>query len=197
VPPLLEPAEELWEADELAAEKLPERPLLPLEELPPARPPEPPEKTLECGADGGATEREDMEKLRAGAADGRAPGFETRIAAVEVGAALRPAPTEPTFIEPARAFGDEPEASKRCAAALYARDEPPPRATPRAAEFPPAMVRSTRDGDAAGETRPFSVFVGTDFTAFHCVPLSTGVAFASVPLETVKTPRVRFSGVLP
>ena len=93
MPPLLPPdgAEEAREVEELAlaAEKPPERELAFPPELPVALPKA--EALLEREAAGGAIEREAVEKLRAGAAVGRAPGFVARIA-VDVGAAPRAAP---------------------------------------------------------------------------------------------------------
>ena len=86
MPPLLdELAAEACEADELAfaAEKPLERAVLPPLELPPTRPNETPER----GAEGGATERDAIEKLRAGVAIGRAPRFAVRVALADAGAA--------------------------------------------------------------------------------------------------------------
>jgi hypothetical protein len=160
---------ELCDAEELAAEKPPERPpLLPPLELPPARPKD---ATPERGADGGATERDAVEKLRAGAAVGRAPGLATRIAEADVGTATR-APFDDAVIAPARALvaAGASELTKRCDDASKARDEPPPRPTLRAA-FPPAMVRSMRAGAVVFATRAFTVFVGIDFTVLNSAPL--------------------------
>ncbi len=203
VPPLLplldELAEEPWEAElalALAAEKPPERELV----LPPelAAPARLNAEALERDAAGGATEREAVEKLRAGAAVGRAPGFAVRNAFVEVGAAPRAAPALAPFIAPTRALVavGALELTKRCETASYARDELAPRPMPRVAEFPPAMVRSTRTGAVVLATRALTVFVGTDFTDFHCSPAATGARLPIVPLLTAKTPRVKFCGVL-
>ena len=41
-------------------------------------------------------------------------------------------------------------------------------------------------------TRALTVFVGTDFTDFHCSPVATGASRLTVPFETGKTPRARF-----
>lgn len=200
MPPLDDepPPDELREADAdvdaLAAEKPTERALLPPPGLPPLARPN--AEAVERGAEGGAIEREAAEKLRAGAAVGRAPGFDVRIAAVEFGAALR-ALTVPD-IAPTRAFValGAPELTKRCDVASYVRDELPPRPTLRMAEFPPAMVRSMRAGAVAVATRALMVFVGTDFTDFHCSPAVAGVILPIVPLFTAKTPCVKFCGVL-
>ena len=193
-PPPDEPREADTDVDALAAEKPPERALL----LPPGLPPpaRPNAEAVERGAEGGAIEREGAENPRAGAAVGRAPGFVVRNAAVEVGAALRA--LDVPAIAPTRAFvaAGPLELTKRCEAASYARDELPPRPTLRMAEFPPAMVRSTRTGAVAVATRALRVFVGTDFTDFHCSPAVAGVSLPMVPLLTAKTPCVKFCGVL-
>ena len=82
--------------------------------MPPTRPNEKPER----GAEGGATERAAVEKLRAGDAFGRAPGFVTRIADVEVGATPRKPDGE--AVAPTRALvaAGAAELTKRCEAAL-------------------------------------------------------------------------------
>ena len=86
MPPPLDELTETRGAEELAlaAGKPLERPLLPPELDAPARLNAKPER----GADGGGTERAAAEKLRAGVAVGRTPGFAERIANTEDGAAV-------------------------------------------------------------------------------------------------------------
>ena len=160
---------------------MPERPPL---DSPPARAKEKPER----GADGGATERDAVEKLRAGVAVGRTLEFGTRIAAVEVGAATRTLAGETVMAATRALVAGAPELTKRCAAASYAIDEPPPRATLRVAALPPAIVRSMRAGAVVLTIRELIVFVGTDFTDFHSAPVATGASLVIAPLDTGNTP---------
>ena len=158
--PLLDaPAEELRETDAprdtdaLAAEKPPELP-------PPMRPVEKPER----GAEGGATEREAVEKLRAGAAVERAPGFATRIADVDAGTAPR-MPAGEAVIAPTRALvaAGALEFRKRREEASNASVDLPP-----TLRIPPFIVRSKRAGAVVFIVRVLIVFLGIDFTDFHC-----------------------------
>lgn len=174
--PELEAPDEAPEPREADAEAA-DAPAPALRELPPALfdPPRRAKPALERGAEGGATERDAIEKLRAlaGAETERALGLPaTRVACAAAGTAP---------FAPRAASAAELELTKRCELASNANAEP--RLT--VATLPLPIVRETREGAAEALTREFTVFVGTDFKAFHCSPVAGTTVRATTPSLTV------------